>query len=122
MNKVIKDQLSKVKSTELKYDDDTTEIIIPKVTRVTSSLLSVGNMYLIKVNDNVLHPSSNSTLASNWNAGKVPKYSMYQAELIDKMNNMYKFNGVAIENDEPIYSEGWFGWFPDNGFEVIKKL
>lgn len=122
MNKVIKDQLSKVKSTDLKFDNDTTEIFIPQVTRVIPQMLNIGDVYLIKIEDNVLHPASNSTLASNWNAGKIPKYSTYQAELVDKMNNMYKFNGIAVDNGELLYSENWYGWFPENGFCVINKL
>ena len=122
MNKVIKDQLSKVRSTTINYDNSSTDIFIPKMTRVIPQALNVGDIYLIKIDDSIIHPSSNSTLASNWNAGKVPKYSTYQAELVDKMGKMYKFNGIAVEDGEPLYSENWFGWFPENGFYVINKL
>lgn len=122
MNKVIKDQLSKVRSTTINYDNNSTDIFIPKMTRVIPQALNVGDIYLIKVDDSVIHPASNSTLASNWNAGNIPKYSIYQAELVDKMGKMYKFNGIAVEDGKPLYSENWFGWFPENGFYVINKL
>lgn len=122
MNKVIKDQLSKVRSSNIQFDDNTTEIFIPKVTETVPQALNIGDIYLIRIDDSVLHPASNSTLASNWNAGKVPKYSTYQVEFIDKMSNMYKFNGIAIEDGKPLYSENWFGWFPENGFKVISKV
>jgi hypothetical protein len=65
MNKVIKDQLSKVRSVKIEYNDDTTTIVIPRVTGVIPQALNEGSIYLIKLNDNVLHPASNSTLASN---------------------------------------------------------
>lgn len=65
MNKVIKDQLSKVRSVKIEYNDDTTTIVIPRVTGVIPQALNEGSIYLIKLNDNVLHPVSNSTLASN---------------------------------------------------------
>lgn len=122
MNKVIKDQLSKVRSVKIEYDDDTTTIVIPRVTGVIPQALNEGSIYLIKLNDNVLHPVSNSTLASNWNRGQVPKYDTYQVEFLKKMGTMYKFNGIAIDNGTPIYSENWFGWFPENGFSVIDKI
>lgn len=122
MNKIIKDQLNKVRSVKLEYDDSTTNLVIPRVIEVIPQALNEGDIYLIKLNDNVLHPASNSTLASNWNCGKVPRYSTYQVEFLEKMGTMYKFNGIAIDNGTPIYSENWFGWFPENGFTVISKL
>lgn len=122
MNKVIKDQLDKVRSVKLSYDNNTTSIVIPKVTRVIPQALDEGEIYLIEISNIVTHPASNSTLASNWNGGRIPKYSIYQVEFLEKMGTMYKFNGIAIENNEPIYSENWFGWLPENGFTILKKL
>ena len=122
MNKVIKDQLRQVRVLKIKFDDNTTKIIIPKTEEISNIILNVGEYYLIELEDFILNPPLNSTLSSNWNSGKVPKYKHYKVELIDKMSNMYKFNGIAFENGEDIYTENWFGWFPDNGFSVIKKL
>ena len=122
MNKVIKDQLKQVRALKIKFDDNTTKIMIPKTEEINNIVLDVGGYYLIKLEDFILNPPSNSTLSSNWNSGKVPKYKYYKVELIDKMSNMYKFNGIAFENGEDIYTENWFGWFPDNGFSVIEKL
>ena len=122
MNKIIKDQLSKVRSVKLDFDDHTTHINIPKTEEVIPLALVEGQVYVIELEDFILNPLQNSTLASNWNSGKIPKYKRYQVEFIQKMSNMYKFNGVALDNNQPIYSENWFGWFPEEGFKVISLL
>lgn len=122
MNKIIKDQLSKVRSVKLNFDDHTTHIDIPKTEEVIPLALVEGQVYVIELEDFILNPLQNSTLASNWNSGKIPKYKRYQVEFIQKMSNMYKFNGVALDNNQPIYSENWFGWFPEEGFKVVSLL
>ena len=122
MNKIIKDQLNKVRSVKLDFDDHTTHIDIPKTEEVIPLALVEGQVYVIELEDFILNPLQNSTLASNWNSGKVPKYKRYQVEFIQKMSNMYKFNGVALDNNQPIYSENWFGWFPEEGFKVVSLL
>lgn len=105
MNKIIKDQLNKVRSVKLNFDDHTTHIDIPKTEEVIPLALIEGQVYVIELEDFILNPLQNSTLASNWNSGKIPKYKRYQVEFIHKMSNMYKFNGVALDNNQPIYSE-----------------
>ena len=122
MNKIIKYQLNKVRSVKLDFDDHTTHIDIPKTEEVIPLALVEGQVYVIELEDFILNPLQNSTLASNWNSGKIPKYKRYQVEFIQKMSNMYKFNGVALDNNQPIYSENWFGWFPEEGFKVISLL
>jgi len=119
MNKVIKDQLSKVRSVKLDYDNNTTELYIPKTVEVIPTALNQGDVYIIELEDFILNPLANSTLASNWNAGKVPKYKQYKVEFLEKIGTMYKFNGIALNNGQEIYTENWYGWFPENSFKVI---
>ena len=122
MNKLIKKQLQNLKSVKVNFDDNTTKIIIPKTLEIIPDALIKGDIYLIKLSDLALSPSSNSTLAANWNAGKVPTHRFYKVELIDVMKDMYKFNGIAVEDGVDLYSENWFGWFPGDYFSVIEKL
>ena len=122
MNKTIKNQLNKVKSVKLEFDNNTTQIFIPKTTEVLPVSLTEGQVYIIELEDFIINPLPNSVLASNWNSGKVPKYKRYQVEFLQRMNNMYKFNGIAINDNELLYSENWYGWFPENGFRVISLL
>ena len=105
MNKLIKEQLKKVTSVMLDVKDDVTHFIIPRATKFINSALKQDQCYLIEIKDSVLHPDENSTLASNWNAGKIPKNKFYNAEVITKMGNMIKFNCVAIEDS----SDNFYG-------------
>ncbi len=118
MNQIIKDQLNKVSVTKLNYNENDAEIFIPKTIKILNSSLNKGEYYIIKLFDNITHPSDNSVLASNWNNGKIPQHEMYIAEVLDNIGNMIKINGVA--NEDP--TDNFFGYIPTDGFEVVKKL
>ena len=122
MNKIIENQLKNLKSVRVNFDSNTTQIVIPKTTEIISEALIKGQVYLIELDQYLLEPLLNSTLASNWNFGKVPTHKVYKLEFLDKMGNMYKFSGIPVENGQDIYSEEWFGWFPEGKFKVIEKL
>lgn len=115
MNKLIQEQLTKVTTTDIEFEDTTTHIFIPKTLKLTSGALKKNKVYRIRFEDFITNPNKSSTLASNWNFGKVPKYSEYFVEVIDKMANMIKLNGVAVEDS----SENFYGWCPENGFEIL---
>ena len=105
MNKLIKDQLTKVTSVKLEFDDDTEELYIPKTDEISSLSVKIGNIYKVELDDSLLHPLSNSTFAANWNSGRVPKNKVYIIDVIDILYNYIKCNGVAI-NDQ---SDSWYG-------------
>lgn len=117
MNKIIKEQLKKVTATNIQFTDDTQNIFIPKTIKIINSSLKKGDVYLIHLFDSVANPSSSSTLASNWNAGKVPKNDTYIAEIINNMSKMIKVNGVSVVDD----TDNFYGWLPYDGFEVLEK-
>ena len=117
MNKIIAEQLRKVTATELSFDENTKSIFIPRTLKITGASLKKGHIYRVKFEDFIVNPNQSSTLASNWNAGKVPKHNEYFAEVIDKLGNMIKFNGVAVEDQ----TDNFYGWIPDEGFEVINE-
>lgn len=122
MNKQIKDQLTKVKATTIEFNDNDEVIVIPLTTKFSNELLQFNVLYLIELKDFIIHPDENSTLASNWNFGKVPKYKYYKVEMVDKINNMVKVNGIAFEGDKDLFTENWYGWLPLDGFTVLKQL
>ena len=117
MNKIIAEQLRKVTATTLSFDENTKSLFIPKTLKITGASLKKGKVYRIKFEDFIVNPPQNSTLASNWNAGKIPKHKEYFAEVIDKVGNMIKFNGVAVEDQ----TDNFYGWIPDEGFEVLNE-
>ena len=117
MNPLIKRELERVTSTDLKFDDSTTHIFIPKVTDL-KSCLEVGSVYEIELSDSLLNPVSSSNLTSNWNAGRVPKHNRYISEIISKMPKMIKVNGVACDDQ----TDNFFGWLPEDSIKIINKI
>ena len=117
MNKLIKEQLLKVTATKIEFNDDTTELFIPKTLVISNASLKKGMVYRIKLEPFITNPNPSSTLASNWNNGIIPKYDEYYADIIDRMGVMIKVNAVAVEDN----TSQFVGWLPDNGFTVISK-
>jgi len=115
MNNIIYNQLCKVKATQIEFDRNTTELIIPKTIKIQNAALKVGKVYDIKLKPSITNPID-STLADNWNQGRVPKYSKYTVEIESNIGNMIKVNGVAIED----HSSQFIGYLPHDSFEVIK--
>jgi hypothetical protein len=83
--------------------------------------MAEGEVYVIEIEDFLLNPSQNLVLVNNWNAGQYPTHKRYKVEVLKKMNNMLKFNGIPIENDTEIFNESFYGWLPDDGFKIISK-
>ena len=114
MNNILYKQLQDVKSTEIKFDINTTKLVIPKTIRFANQAMKKGGVYDIKIKPTIFN--SDSSLADNWNNGIIPEYECYTVEVEDSMANMIKVNGVAIENN----TSQFYGWLPLDGFEVIK--
>ena len=51
MNSIIKEQLEKVKSVVLEFNDTTTSSFIPTSSHICTTLLNVGSAYIISLND-----------------------------------------------------------------------
>ena len=118
MRKSIIEQLKKVTACEIDFNPEDKVINIKKTIKITGGALKVGSSYIIELNDSVTHPSSNSTLASNWNRGIVPEYSTYVVEIEENKAKMIKVNGVALDNVKSQFC----GWLPYDSFEVIQKI
>ena len=118
MNNIILNQLNSVTTTKVSFSPDDTSIFIPKTIKILNSSLSKGEYYIIKLFNSITYPAESSTLASNWNGGYVPKHDMYTVEILNNTGNMIQINGVA--NEDP--TDNFYGWLPQDGFEVVKKL
>jgi len=117
MNNILFNELNKVTATTISFKKEDTKIFIPRSIKILNSSLKIGEVYKIKLKNFILNPSSNSTLASNWNNNIIPKYSEYLVEILDVLGNMIKVNGVATENN----TSQFIGWLPADGFETISK-
>lgn len=121
MNPQIKKELEKVTATDLQFDNNTTSIFIPKTTSWNLTSLKVNKCYIIELDDSLLNPSTNSSLAANWNSGKIPEYKHYMIELQSVMNKMIKVIGVGIVNGAP-QGKQFIGWLPFEQVKVLKEV
>ena len=80
MNVITKKELSKVKLADLSnFDKSALVYSIPKYTEFH---YEQNKCYLIKLNNSITNPSQDSTLASNYNNGKIPEYSYYYVDVL----------------------------------------
>lgn len=119
MNKFIKEELRKARVNVPPYDDNTTELIILKSNSRFGLVkdLEIGHWYSIFVEDYVVHPSENFTLADNWNKGTVPPENRLYAQVLAINGKMVYVNSVGAVTETP-----WGGWLPRKSFAVAEEL
>lgn len=121
MNKIVEDQLAKVRVAELPYYDETTlHMIIPKKSRLE---LEQGKCYLIQLEDYLVNPFEGFTLHDNWNKGIPPKHHFLKAEISQIMGKMIKVNSVGYDPVNKIDTiDLWEGWLPRKGLKILQSL
>ena len=123
MNRIIKEQLNKCRI-QLEYNDDTTQIIIPKENNVSNEIyLEKDKYYIIEVAKFILYPSESFTLDTNWNKGIRTKSKYMLVTPIKFVGKMICFDGCGydLQNSESlddVYNEYWL---PKKGFEILKE-
>lgn len=124
MNKIIKEQLKKCKVANLpEFDDNTTELHIPKGSKLNVTPYQVNGCYLIELADFVIHPAPDYALASNWNQGSVPPSKYFNAQIEQLMGKMIKFVGQGYNPDtNSPTGVTWEGWVPQDGIKLLHKL
>ena len=122
MNKFIKDQLKKVNIAMHPYywDDSTTTIIIQKqgtsnsVQSVQSEQFVIGGNYNIIIENYIINPPPNFSLASNWNFNTVPPEENLTATVLQIMGNMIKFKCIGKTTQVE-----WEGWLPRKSIKEV---
>ena len=124
MNSIIKQQLKKCRVADIpEFNDDTTQIMIPKQDGAVVSPYQVHKCYLVEIADWIIHPSPDFNLASNWNKGSIPSHSFYCVEISQVMGKMVRITGCAYDPaTKSTTSELWEGWVPQKGLKLIKEL
>lgn len=120
MNIITRKELSKVKLADLSnFDESALVYSIPKYTEFH---YEQNKCYLIKLNNSITNPSQDSTLASNYNNGKIPEYSYYYVDVLKVVGKLIKVSGIAYDvvNNKNINSI-WEGWLPVNEIQVIER-
>ena len=121
MTRIAKEELNKIKPKIEKIDEY--HYKINKQVKIVIELIE-GHIYLIRLEDYILHPSDNFTLATNWNAGVIPKSSHILGELKKRMGKMLQFDGIGYDIGTGNYKEDIYKglWLPQSGVEIIKEV
>lgn len=122
MNKIIKKQLENCRVAEIpNLEDSATHIYIKRVLNILPINMLKNHLYLIRIKPSV---KSNDTIAYNWNNGIHPIYDLYKVEKLDEVGNMIKLNGIAVDKTtgENIYNNSFYGYLPNDGFEIIEEV
>ena len=122
MNKIIEEQLRKCRVAVVpEFTDTATHIYINKVNVILPTNMLYNRVYLIKIKDSV---RLNDALAFNWNGGRKPMCTYYKAEKVSEIGNMIKLNGVAVDDKtgDYIYNQPFYGYLPNDGFEIIEEV
>ena len=124
MNKVVEEQLKKVKVAQLpSYDETTLRIKIPKVSSIINSDLNEGQCYLIQVEDYIVKPFDGFSLHDNWNNGIAPKHKFLKVEVIKIMGKMIKVNSVGYDFMNKVDTmDLWEGWLPRKAIKILEVL
>ena len=124
MNKVVEEQLKKVKVAQLpSYDETTLWIRIPKVSSIINSDLNEGQCYLIQVEDYIVKPFVGFSLHDNWNNGIAPKHKFLKVEVVKIMGKMIKVNSVGYDFMNKVdTTDLWEGWLPRKAIKILEVL
>ena len=118
MNKFILEELQKTKVNLPVYNNQTTELFIPKNNGLRSTVdITVGHDYAVYIEDYIINEPSNFTLSTNWNNGTKPPENKAYIRILQIMGKMVK-----------VYCKGattgiiWEGWIPRKGINIIDEL
>ncbi len=121
---IIRQQLENCKVADVpRLQEDQYTYIIPQGAKVKISPYQVGKCYLVSLSDEMLHPSAESVIASNWNGGLIPKHRYYKCEINKVMGTMVKLVGCGYipENDIDTF-DLWDGWVPMCDLTIVREL
>lgn len=123
MNKIIKNELEKVRATLPSYDDNTTSIFIPKKETISIDI-KVNHLYRIMIEDYIINEPSNFTLSSNWNKGIKPTSKYLDVQITQVQGNMIQIDGCGIDMKTGTQqSDSYVGlWLPRKSITVIEEF
>lgn len=124
MNSVIKSQLEACRVANVPIlSEDMTTVFIPKGSENEVSPYQVNKCYLLSLEDYILNPPADFTLADNWNNGSVPTHKYYKAEISKIVGKMVRICGCGYDiTTDTDTLDIWEGWVPQKGIKLIKEL
>ena len=124
MNKIVEDQLQKVRVADLpSYDEATTHMIIPKKEGHITSDFILNKCYIIQLENYIVKPFEGFTLHDNWNKGIPPKHNFLKVEILQIMGKMIRVNSIGFDwQTKQDINDVWEGWLPRKGIKILEVL
>lgn len=121
MSAAIERQLKKLQFAKpIRSEKDPNKVFFRKI---ESLRLEVDSCYLIRLGEGITHPNSSSTVAANWNGGRVPPHDCYKCDVEALMAGMAKIQGLAYDEAAGRdLDDMWEGWVPIDELTVISKI
>lgn len=121
MNKIIKEQLSKIEVADMSnYTDNNYSFIIPKS---NIDRFEEDKCYLIELNDVLIKDNKDSLLQINWNNNTYPENKYLKIDVSKVLGKMIKVNSIAYdyENHKDLTAV-WSGWLPIELIKIIEVV
>lgn len=115
INKLIQEQLNKVKEANLEnFKENNYNFIIPQKKEIK---IEIDHYYIIQI------LRDNDIVKNNWNEGKYPTEKYYKADVTQIMSKMIKVNAIAYDpltdkNLNIIFS----GWLKLSDISIQKEI
>ena len=121
VNKLILKQLEQVKNAKVEaYDPIKHSYLIKKHQEI---VFDVNHVYIVELNDSLVHPSQDDLLVSNWNNGTHPVQKYMKLEVTKKLAKMIYVYGVYYNIETNVESsDEWDGWLPQESLVIIKEV
>ncbi len=118
MNKLVGEQLNKVKKADLSnFNSETYTYIIPKKMEVK---LKRSIVYLIHFKDSFF---TNTEILNYWNKGSNPNFNYASAEVSEEKDTKFKLLCREYDFYTKNYKNNfWCGWVQDKDIEVITEV
>ena len=117
MNKILLQQIDKIKSLITESTEDQTDFIISKRLQTSeASDFIIGNLYKIKVESYIVTPYEGFNLHDNWNHGIPPSEQILNVEVKEIMGKMIRVVGSGDTT-----KAFWEGWLPKKSITILER-
>ena len=121
MNRIIKQQLSKLKVAKVDSYDELKHTFVFK--KHVAKIFKLDAVYIIRLDRSLLNAYGDEILVNNWNQGKFPKYACMRVQVTKKMGDKIFVCGVYYDDVmKKDMNEYYNGWLPDEKLEIIEEV
>lgn len=112
LNKFIEAQLNKITLPIIQLEPN--KLIFKRQSTGNNSEFNIGDVYNIEVENYIINPPPDFSLADNWNFGTVPPEKELSAKVLQVVGKMIKFSCTGKTSNIT-----WEGWLPLKSIKII---